>query len=111
MSSYGIATRSTGRSIRSIADRSPAPEELGCAVVVRRAQEGLSGADPVSCGERRTGQLMDPFGGLPPAAQPTVHIALADEASGGEHLAEICAVIGGGAGGSERLEGEGLIAE
>ncbi len=62
-------------------------------------------------GEGGTGQLMDPFGGRPPGVQPTVQVSLSDEPSCGEHLAKIGAVIGRGARYSQRLEGEGLIAE
>jgi hypothetical protein len=65
----------------------------------------------VSRGEGGTGQLVDPFGGRPPTAQPTVQVSLSDQPSGREYLAKIGAVIGCGARCSQRLEGEGLIAE
>jgi hypothetical protein len=54
---------------------------------------------------------MDPFGGRPPGAQPTVQVSLSDEPSGREHFAEVGAVVRGGARGLQRLEGEGFIAE
>lgn len=69
--------------------------ELGSAVVVGGAEEGVSGADCVSPGQAGVGVGHGAVGGCFPLLQPEVLVAGGDVVADGDDLANVCGTAGG----------------
>jgi hypothetical protein len=69
-------------------------EELGAAVVVGGAQEGVAGADAVAGRQRPTPIGGHPVGGGQPLVVPAVVVTGGDPLTGGHDLAEVGAAVG-----------------